>query len=102
MQGPDTDPKAVAIIREAIKTGSEATVRILNYRKGGEPFWNMLTIAPMADVDGTSRFFIGVQVWAAPYSTATHLTQQPHCLGLAAQEIWIQGGCHEDKGRADA
>ena len=66
MQGPDTDPKAVAIIREAIKTGSEATVRILNYRKGGEPFWNMLTIAPMADVDGTSRFFIGVQVWAAP------------------------------------
>ena len=65
MQGPDTDPKAVAIIREAIKTGSEATVRILNYRKGGEPFWNMLTIAPMADVDGTSRFFIGVQVWAA-------------------------------------
>ena len=37
-------------------------MRILNYRKGGEPFWNMLTIAPMADVDGTSRFFIGVQV----------------------------------------
>lgn len=52
----------MAIIREAVKTGSEATVRILNYRKGGEPFWNMLTIAPMADVDGTSRFFIGVQV----------------------------------------
>ena len=62
MQGPDTDPKAIAVIKEAIKTGSEATVRILNYRKGGEPFWNMLTIAPMADVDGTSRFFIGVQV----------------------------------------
>ena len=62
LQGPDTDPKAIQIIREAVKTGSEATVRILNYRKGGEPFWNMLTIAPMADVDGTSRFFIGVQV----------------------------------------
>lgn len=44
-------------------------MRILNYRKGGEPFWNMLTIAPMADVDGTSRFFIGVQVQspACPY-----------------------------------
>ena len=74
MQGPDTDPKAVAIIREAIKTGSEATVRILNYRKGGEPFWNMLTIAPMADVDGTSRFFIGVQVWAVPSILVAHLT----------------------------
>ena len=61
-QGPDTDPKAISIIRDAIKSQSEATVRILNYRKSGQPFWNMLTIAPMADVDGTSRFFIGVQV----------------------------------------
>ncbi len=61
-QGPDTDPKAITIIRDAIKTQTEATVRILNYRKNGQPFWNMLTIAPMADVDGTSRFFIGVQV----------------------------------------
>lgn len=34
MQGPDTDPKAVTIIREAIKTGTECTVRILNYRCG--------------------------------------------------------------------
>ena len=32
MQGLDTDPKAVTIIREAIKTGTECTVRILNYR----------------------------------------------------------------------
>ena len=72
VQGPETDPKAVAIIREAIKTGSEATVRILNYRKGGEPFWNMLTIAPMADVDGTSRFFIGVQVRSVSASRMTH------------------------------
>ncbi|BDA47694.1 probable phototropin-2 [Coccomyxa sp. Obi] len=62
LQGPDTDPKAISIIRDAIKTQTEATVRILNYRKSGQPFWNMLTIAPMADVDGTSRFFIGVQV----------------------------------------
>ncbi|KAK9905733.1 hypothetical protein WJX75_005338 [Coccomyxa subellipsoidea] len=62
LQGPDTDPKAITIIRDAIKSQSEATVRILNYRKNGQPFWNMLTIAPMADVGGTSRFFIGVQV----------------------------------------
>jgi hypothetical protein len=39
---------------------------MLPRRKGGIPFWNMLTIAPMADVDGTSRFFIGVQVRLLP------------------------------------
>ena len=92
MQGPDTDPKAVAIIREAIKTGSEATVRILNYRKGGEPFWNMLTIAPMADVDGTSRFFIGVQVWAATGTSVALFFKRPPCSGLAAQVVCFQGG----------
>ena len=77
LQGPDTDPKAIDVIRDAVKSGAEATVRILNYRKGGEPFWNMLTIAPMADVDGTSRFFIGVQV----RSCLSHLSAVPVCRG---------------------
>lgn len=40
-------------------------MRILNYRKDGTPFWNLLTVAPMADVAGTARFFIGVQVGGA-------------------------------------
>uniref|UniRef100_A0A126WUM7 non-specific serine/threonine protein kinase n=1 Tax=Rhexinema planctonicum TaxID=138173 RepID=A0A126WUM7_9CHLO len=62
LQGSMTDPRAVQEIREAMKEGSECTVRILNYKKNGQPFWNMFSLAPMADVDGTLRFFIGVQV----------------------------------------
>lgn len=62
MQGPETDPKAIAEIRDAINKRTETTVRILNYKKSGKPFWNMFTLAPMADVDGTARFLIGVQV----------------------------------------
>lgn len=62
LQGPGTDPRAVQEIREAMKEGSECTVRILNYKKSGAMFWNMFSLAPMADVDGTLRFFIGVQV----------------------------------------
>ena len=61
MQGPLTDKKAVADIRGAVSKGTEATVRLLNYRKDGSMFWNMLSIAPMNDADGTLRFFIGVQ-----------------------------------------
>ena len=53
-------------IRTALRNKAETTVRILNYRKGGAPFWNMLTIAPMADVDGTPRFLIGVQARRKP------------------------------------
>jgi hypothetical protein len=57
----------VSIIREAVRKGEEeTTVRFLNYKKSGKPFWNMFTLAPMVDVDGTLRFMIGVQVGRAP------------------------------------
>lgn len=62
LQGPGTDQDVVQKVRDAIKTGDELTVRLLNYKRSGTPFWNMFTIAPMKDSDGTVRFFIGVQV----------------------------------------
>ena len=63
-------------------------MRILNYRKGGEPFWNMLTIAPMADVDGTSRFFIGVQV----RSCLSRFSAQPVYKGRIAHPAGVLAG----------
>eukprot|EP00879_Flechtneria_rotunda_P014547 GHRR01015202.1.p1 GENE.GHRR01015202.1~~GHRR01015202.1.p1 ORF type:complete len:698 (+),score=278.76 GHRR01015202.1:156-2249(+) len=62
LQGPGTDQATIQQIRDAIKTGEEITVRILNYKRSGAPFWNMFTLAPMKDSDGTIRFFVGVQV----------------------------------------
>jgi hypothetical protein len=55
----------VQTIRDAIKTGDEITVRILNYKRSGTPFWNMFTLAPMKDSDDTIRFLVGVQVGLA-------------------------------------
>lgn len=65
VQGPGTDPATVQTIRDAIKTGDEITVRVLNYKRSGAPFWNMFTLAPMKDSDGTIRFLVGVQVRGA-------------------------------------
>eukprot|EP01024_Parvocaulis_polyphysoides_P034245 TRINITY_DN30303_c1_g1_i1.p1 TRINITY_DN30303_c1_g1~~TRINITY_DN30303_c1_g1_i1.p1 ORF type:complete len:459 (-),score=88.11 TRINITY_DN30303_c1_g1_i1:7-1383(-) len=62
LQGKDTEPATVAKLREAVLNKEECTVRILNYAKGGRPFWNMLSIAPMNDIDGNTRFYIGIQV----------------------------------------
>ncbi|KAF6240830.1 putative blue light receptor [Scenedesmus sp. NREL 46B-D3] len=62
LQGSGTDPQTVQTIRDAIKTGDEITVRILNYKRSGTPFWNMFTLAPMKDSDDTIRFLVGVQV----------------------------------------
>lgn len=69
-------------IRDTIKSGDEITVRILNYKRSGTPFWNMFTLAPMKDSDGTIRFLVGVQVrgWHMHMqggTTAVDFRQQP-------------------------
>jgi PAS domain S-box-containing protein len=62
LQGKDTDRSTVLELKAAIKAGKEITVRLLNYKKDGTPFWNMLTVASIRDVTGRLRFYVGVQV----------------------------------------
>ncbi|KAG5114716.1 hypothetical protein JHK82_037985 [Glycine max] len=62
LQGADTDPEDVAKIREALQAGKIYCGRLLNYKKDGTPFWNLLTISPIKDEDGKVLKFIGMQV----------------------------------------
>jgi PAS domain S-box-containing protein len=62
LQGPGTDPEAVARIRRAIVAGEEITLDILNYRRNGSAFWNELYICPIRDPDGCIRHFFASQV----------------------------------------
>jgi diguanylate cyclase (GGDEF)-like protein/PAS domain S-box-containing protein len=61
LQGPDTDPAIVGQMRQNISSGREFHGQILNYRKDGSPFWNLLTINPVRDESGTILQFVGVQ-----------------------------------------
>ena len=61
LQGPDTDPGAMAEIRSALAERRECVVEILNYRKDGTTFWNRLSITPVRDGAGEVTHFIGVQ-----------------------------------------
>ena len=61
LQGPETDPKTVEAIREALKTKSPITVDILNYKKDGTKFWNRLRIRPLYSEDGKVMFYAGAQ-----------------------------------------
>ena len=61
LQGPDTDPAAVHVIREAVKQGAPCSVVFKNYRKDRTPFWNELTITPVFATTGELTHFIGVQ-----------------------------------------
>ncbi|OMO91405.1 hypothetical protein COLO4_18401 [Corchorus olitorius] len=62
LQGAGTDPEDVAKIRESLQSGTNYCGRLLNYKKDGTPFWNLLTIAPIKDENGKVLKFIGMQV----------------------------------------
>ena len=61
LQGPATDPSAMAEIRAALTESRPCLVEILNYRKDGSAFWNRLSITPVRDGAGDVTHFIGVQ-----------------------------------------
>ena len=60
LQGPNTDPEAVAQIHSAIQEGQSCSLELLNYRKDGTTFWNALSIAPVFDEGGVVTNFVGV------------------------------------------
>ncbi|ONK61870.1 uncharacterized protein A4U43_C08F34430 [Asparagus officinalis] len=62
LQGPETDTAEITKIREALAASTNYCGRILNYKKDGTPFWNLLTIAPIKDEAGNVLKFIGMQV----------------------------------------
>lgn len=62
LQGPHTDSRAVWRIAAALRAGKEHCEVFVNYRRDGQPFMNLLMIAPLHDARGTIRYFIGAQV----------------------------------------
>ncbi|XP_042036895.1 phototropin-2-like isoform X2 [Salvia splendens] len=68
LQGPDTDQNEVAKIRDAARNGTSYCGRLLNYKKDGTPFWNLLTITPIKDDKGKTIKFIGMQVEVSKYT----------------------------------
>jgi PAS domain S-box-containing protein len=61
LQGPDSEPESVHVIRSTLSQAKESHVLITNYRKNGEKFQNLLSMKPVFDADGVYRFVIGVQ-----------------------------------------
>jgi diguanylate cyclase (GGDEF)-like protein/PAS domain S-box-containing protein len=62
LQGPDTDPAAVARIRSAIARGEECRETVLNFRgRDRTPWWNEIHLSPVLDDDGSVLHYIGVQ-----------------------------------------
>lgn len=62
LQGPKTNRTTIARIGAAVKSGQESCETVLNYRRDGTPFMNLLLTAPLYDNRGSVRYFIGAQI----------------------------------------
>ena len=69
LHGPGTDLEAREALAEALLANRSVTLTLRTYRKDGVPFWNRLSVAPVADPAG------GPGYWAATYVDVTDQVQ---------------------------
>eukprot|EP00658_Telonema_sp_P-2_P022543 TRINITY_DN1900_c0_g2_i1.p1 TRINITY_DN1900_c0_g2~~TRINITY_DN1900_c0_g2_i1.p1 ORF type:complete len:280 (+),score=72.78 TRINITY_DN1900_c0_g2_i1:68-907(+) len=62
LQGKDTNVNAVRQLTKAIGLCKEIHIILLNYKKDGTPFWNLLHIAPVIGADGSVHSIVGSQL----------------------------------------
>ncbi|CAN9086653.1 unnamed protein product [Alternaria alternata] len=57
------DDDSVYYLKNMIESRAEAQISLINYRRGGQPFMNLLTMIPIAwEPGGKMKFFVGFQV----------------------------------------
>ena len=56
------DDDSVRYLKDCIDDKSEAQISLINYRKGGQPFMNLLTMIPILDDSGDMTHIVGFQV----------------------------------------
>ncbi|ORY91586.1 hypothetical protein BCR35DRAFT_70972 [Leucosporidium creatinivorum] len=61
LTGPATSPNTSKRIHDALNRGEGINTLVLNYRRNGTPFWNLLCIIPLRDTAGQLTYFIGGQ-----------------------------------------
>ncbi|KAI1188507.1 hypothetical protein F5B17DRAFT_451667 [Nemania serpens] len=62
LQGPRTNQRSVHRLKEMLVAGKEHCEPLLNYRRDGSVFMNLLMVAPLYDNRGHIRYHLGAQV----------------------------------------
>ena len=62
LQGPKTDPSSPRRIRACLDARQGCIEWVVNYRRDGREFWNLLFISPVHAEDGSLLFYFGNQL----------------------------------------
>lgn len=60
--GPETDPKTVAFMRDALRNGTSFKAEVLNYAKDGRKLWFQMEIQPIRNANGSITGFLAVKL----------------------------------------
>lgn len=86
LQGEKTAAEDVDAIRQAIIQRRGLELKILNYRKNGNTFYNQLTLSPVQQADGEITHYIGIlQDVTVKERTAQYLEDAKHKAEESAQ-----------------
>jgi len=72
LQGPDTDPGAIARIQDAIEQRTDIAIDLLNYTSDGRPFWNALYMSPVSNEQGELQFYFASLVDVSERKRSEH------------------------------
>ncbi|KAL9011715.1 MAG: hypothetical protein Q9173_003466 [Seirophora scorigena] len=60
--GPKTDPNAIGRLKVSLEAEREHCEAMLNYRRDGSPFINLVMVVPLRDQNGRVRYYLGAQL----------------------------------------
>jgi two-component system sensor histidine kinase/response regulator len=61
LQGPETDPVTVALMRQKLRQGEGFQVEVVNYAKDGRKYWLAASVQPIHDATGKVTNFIAIE-----------------------------------------
>jgi hypothetical protein len=80
-------------VKEAIKKRIDTVEVAINYKKNGQPFWNLIYVSPMINSDGSVQYFFGTHMDVYPlyiiHFRFRRMTLKRYCSILLIHQRWI-------------
>ncbi len=61
LQGPETDPAQVSMMRARMRANKAFTAELINYRKDGTPYWVVIEVQPVFDARGSLVNYLAIE-----------------------------------------